>query len=274
MRTNRRRFLTGAVLAATASTAGCLVGGSEGDDPTDTTTPHPGGDVTVEAVTVVPEVVTYDSPDSYGVYGSRDSQYVIAEIEVDDPDHRPPGSFGIEVGDATYPATNEIGRAGGWLPDFGNAYDSRGADEPGVGWIAVQAANPLVGDATLVWEGGEYEFGERASELLARQPADFQVSLDVPASAEVGETVTATVTVENVGDVDGTFVGALNRVGPLVAYAPEAAIVLDAETGESATWEFTHDLDERLEDREDPRMRLHLRWDDRRITREVDIERS
>ena len=84
--------------------------------------------------------------------------------------------------------------------------------------------------------------------------------------------VTAAVKAENTGDVDGTFVGALNRVGPDVAYAPEAAIVLGVPSGESASWEFEHDLKFRYENREDPRMRLYLLWNDENVTREVDIE--
>ena len=81
------------------------------------------------------------------------------------------------------------------------------------------------------------------------------------------------MTVENVGDVDGRFVGALNRVGPLVASASEAAVVLEVGTGGTERWTFGHDLDERPGGREDPTMWLHLLCDDERVTREVDVDR-
>ena len=127
--------------------------------------------------------------------------------------------------------------------------------------------------ATLTWERASHEFGEAALERLRRPPASFDVRFEAPEAVSPGETVTvtATVTVKNTGNVDGTFVGALNRVGPRIAYAPEAAIVLDLPCGESASWEFEHDLKFRYENREDPRMRLHLLWNDENVTREVDV---
>lgn len=281
MDTTRRRTLRalGASVAA-ATAAGCLSGdgeemptddGNGTDDNEGNGTDTDGGDVTVDAVSVRPELVTRDSPDSYGTYGGRTSQYVVVELSVERPEANPPESFAVEAGGETHEIVTAIGEGGGFLAEFDTAYDPEFGDS---GWLAAPLPKPLEAEtAALTWDGGSHEFGDAVLERLRRPPTEFDVGFEAPDSATVGETVTATVTVENVGDVDGTFVGALNRVGPLVAYAPEAAIVLDAESGESATWEFTHDLDESLEDREDPRMRLHLVWNDQRVTREVDIER-
>ena len=268
MQRTRRRTLR--ALSATAlgtSVAGCLSGD---DSPTDEGNSGGSDGVTVRDVTVLPEVVTLNTPDSYDVYGGRSSQYVVVEVAVESPDEHPPGSFAVEA-DGTYGATTDIGDGGGFLADFDTAYGNRGSEESG--WLAFSLPKPLEAEtATLTWEGASHEFGEAALERLRRPPASFDVRFEAPEAVSPGETVTATVTVKNTGDIDGTFVGALNRVGPRIAYAPEAAIVLDVPSGESASWEFEHDLEFRYENREDPRMRLHLLWNDENVAREVDIE--
>ena len=279
-RTRRRTLRALGATALGASLAGCPSGdGAPTDDPGDEEnddSPTDEGDdersdgVTVQSVAVRPEVVTLNTPDSYGVYGGRSSQYVVVEVVVDSPDEHPPESFAVEA-DRTYDATTDIGDGGGFLADFDTAYGNRGSEESG--WLAFSLPKPLEAEtATLTWEGASHEFGEAALERLRRPPASFDVRFEAPDAVTPGETVTATVTAENTGDVDGTFVGALNRVGPRIAYAPEAAIVLDVPSGESASWEFEHDLEFRYENREDPRMRLHLLWNDENVTREVDIE--
>ena len=279
-RTRRRTLRALGATALGASIAGCSSGddaltddpSNEGNDDSPTDEGNGGGSdgVTVRDVTVLPEVVTRNSPDSYGVYGGRSSQYVVAEVAVASPDEHPPESFAVEA-DETYDATTDIGDGAGFLADFDTAYGNRGNDSSG--WVAFSLPKPLEAKtATLTWEGASHEFGEAALERLRRPPASFDVRFEAPHAVTPGETVTAAVTAENTGDVDGTFVGALNRVGPRIAYAPEAAIVLNVPSGESASWEFEHDLEFRYENREDPRMRLHLLWNDENVTREVDIE--
>ena len=278
-RTRRRTLRALGATALGASIAGCP---SRDDAPTDDPSdeenddsPTDEGDersdgVAVRNVAVRPEVVTLNTPDSYGVYGGRSNQYVIVEVAVDSPDEHPLGSFAVEA-DGTYDATTDIGDGGGFLADFDTAYGNRGSEESG--WLAFSLPKPLESEtAALMWEGASHEFDEAALERLRRPPASFDVRFEAPGAVSPGETVTATVTVKNTGDVDGTFVGALNRIGPNVAYAPEAAIVLDVLSGESASWEFEHDLEFRYENCEDPRMRLHLLWSDENVTREVDVE--
>jgi hypothetical protein len=281
MKPTRRRTLRAlGATAAIASAAGCLSGDSPGEpspndrngtDDAEDGTETGGDDVTVGSVGVRPELVTLNSPDSYGTYGSRSSQWVVVELAVETPDDHPPASFAVEAGGETFQAVTDVGEGNGFLAAFDGAYGRRGNGE---GWLAARLPKPLGAEsATLTWDGGAYEFDGSVLERLRRRPATFEVSFDAPASATVGETVTATVTAENAGDVDGTFVGALNRVGPLVAYAPEAAVVLEVGAGETERWTFSHDLDESLEGREDPKMRLHLLWDDERVSREVGLER-
>ena len=281
-RTRRRTLRALGATALGASIAGCSSGDDaptddpgdeENDDsPTDEGDDERSDGVTVQSVAVRPEVVTLNTPDSYGVYGGRSSQYVVAEVAVASPDDHPLESFAVETGGETYDTTSVgPGQENAFLAGLGGAYRVRGNDSSG--WLAFSLPKPLEAEtATLTWEGASHEFGEAALERLRRPPASFDVRFEAPDTVTPGETVTAAVTAENTGDVDGTFVGALNRVGPRIAYAPEAAIVLDVPGGESASWEFEHDLEFRYENREDPRMRLHLLWNDENVTREVDIE--
>jgi len=285
MNPTRRRALRafGAAVAGTAL-AGCL----SDDEPTNED--GNGGDsgVSVEEVTATPAVVTLNSPDSYGTYGDRNEQLVIADILVESPGSHPVSSFSVEAGGKQYEATTDI--YGGFeLETFGEPYEpnsgssptaSASASEddearPSSGWIAAYVPKPLDADsATLTWDGGEHAVGDAVLERLNRPPAAFDVTFEAPDTATVGETVTATVTVENTADVDGTFVGAINRVGPRIAYAPEAEVRLDVPAGETADWEFTHSLDSsELAEMENPAsMELHLVWRGGSPVRTVDIE--
>lgn len=280
--TRRRTLRALGASVVTVTAAGCLSGDGEemptddGDDDTpaedDDGNGADGDGVTVDSVSVRPELVTRNSPDSYGTYGGRNEQYVVVELSVENPEAHPPGSFAVEADGESHGIVTDVGEGNGFLAEFDTAYGARGEDS---GWLAARLPKPLEAEsAALTWDGGSHEFEDAVLERLRQPPTEFEVGFEAPESVAVGETVTATVTAENVGDVDGTFVGALNRVGPLVAYAPEAAVVLDAAAGETESWEFSHDLEENPEDREDPKMRLHLVWDDERVTREVDVERA
>ncbi|MFW5964430.1 MAG: hypothetical protein ACOCQM_06150 [Natronomonas sp.] len=284
MNPTRRRTLRalGTAVAGTAL-AGCL---SDGEPTSDGNGNGGNGDVTVKDITATPAVVTLNSPDSYGVYGDRDEQLVVADISVEASEEHPVSSFAIEAGGEQYEATTDI--YGGFeLETFGEAYepasggptpstsDSENGDPgPSSGWVAAYVPKPLDAEsATLTWDGGEHTVDDAVLERLNRPPADFDVTFEAPDSATVGETVTATVTVENTADVDGEFVGAINRVGPRIAYSPETEVRLDVDAGENAEWEYTHDLDSsELAEMEDPSMQLHLVWREGESTCDIDIE--
>jgi hypothetical protein len=266
---------------ATAVTAGCLSDGGPGDGtpegrdtpndgtPIDATPTDASDDVTVRDATVRPEVVTLDSPDAYGTFGARDEQYLVVEVAVASPDARPPSAFAVETPGGTYDVTTEAGvERTGHLAGFGRAYDR---SDDGTGWLVALLPKPLdAGSVALTWKGGEHVFGASVRERLAQPPARFEPTLDAPSAASVGDDVTATVTVENTADVDGTFVGALNRAGPLVAYAPEADIALEVLAGGTVEWTFTHTLDD--PEAEGRPMRFHLEWRDGNPSREVQVE--
>lgn len=94
----------------------------------------------------------------------------------------------------------------------------------------------------------------------------------MPDTAEYGDSVTASLTVENIGDTDGTFVGALNRIGPSVAYAPETNISLETEAGEDATWTYSHTPTNDTGDEEPNTMWFGLNWRDDRLTAKTSIQ--
>jgi hypothetical protein len=274
MTPSRRRFLAGLCPVAFASLGGCLGSVGRFGDGSGSEDGENGG-VTVHDVTVRPAVVALDSPDSYGVYGDRNEQYLIADVETADPGAYPADEFAIETPDGTHPATAGIGEDPWSLPGFGDAYGLPESDPAARGWIAVPLSKPLSGaeDARLVRPDGEHALPEAARARLVRPPTDFEVSFEAPESVSIGGTVTARVTVSNVGDVDGTFVAALNRRGPRIAYAPAEAIAISVPAGEIAVRKFEFPVsDPEIADLEDPSMRLDLRWRDGDRTRETTIE--
>lgn len=266
MPTTRREVLGGlAATAGAAAVAGCqtIVGESEPDD-------EPKVEIGVEDATVRPGVVALNSPDSYGVFGGRDEQFLVAEVDVDTPEAVEPSDLVVETDGSEFDTTVAVGRAEGRLAEFGDAY---GTTDDGTGWIAARLPKPLEAEeAALAWNGGEYALEESTLERLNRPPTDFDVVLGAPKTASVGDEVTVTVSLVNTGDVDGTFVAALNRVGPRVAYAPETGVVLPVEAGEYLEWEYTYALDDpEVAEMDDPSVRFHLPWRDGKRSREIDV---
>jgi hypothetical protein len=270
--TRTRRDLLAAAGGSLAGvcTAGCL---SDADPVSRTATATPtaeDGAVTLRGATVVPELVARSSPDSYGVYGDRDEQWLVAEVAADPAEH-PPDSFAVDAGGERHTVATRVGEGDGRLPDFGAAYGE--GPRPGVGWLAVELPNPLDVDAPrLTWSDGAYVLPGPAVERLAAPPAAFTVSFDADDGAGADETVTATVTVENAGTVDGTFVAALNRVGPRVDHAPAASVRVDVPVETTETWRFTHALDDPAATDGDDTIGLYLRWRDGATARRVSIE--
>jgi hypothetical protein len=266
MPTTRRHVLrTLGATAGAGTVAGCqtIVGD---DDPDDASV-----EIDVEDVTVRPGVVALDTADSYGVFGGREEQFLVAEVAVGTPDSVEPSDLVVETDDGEFDTTVDVGGVGGRLAEFGEAH---GSTDDGTGWVAARLPKPLDADrAALAWDGGEYPVGESALERLNRPPTDFDVVLEAPRIASVGDEVTVTVSLVNTGGADGAFVAALNRVGPQIAYAPETAVVLPVEAGEYAEWEYTYALDDpEVAEMDDPVVRFHLPWRDGSSTREIDVE--
>jgi hypothetical protein len=233
-----------------------------------------GGTVTGEFVRelfAVPELVAPDSPDSFGVFGDRDEQFVVARLDARGGAAPAVEDLALSVDGETYTAeTGTDTGYGGWaLFDYEAAYDP---DDDPRGWLYFTLANPVDADeAALTWPGGESSLGESERAELARSPTDFEVqSFEAPEVVDVGERAEATLTVENTGDADGVFVAAVNRSGPRVAHAPDGAVRLSVPAGETRTWTYEHTVEWDDMSTERP-MRVFVHWRDDSVDREITV---
>lgn len=210
--------------------------------PTPTTTVSPDSSLSVGSVTVWPQIVGLSSPDSISTYGARDEQFVLATVGGDGPAY---DEVELRVGETTTYSTTELP----WGAGVDSLYTSRGRVTKyagsDAGYLLFSVPKPLDADvARIEWDETENAPGSTAATqhsrdlpadvppVLARSPTAFEIrSFDKPADG--GDTLE--VTVANVGDVAGTFVGAVNRSGPEVAYTPVTVIRLDVEPGATAT---------------------------------------
>ncbi|SIR48084.1 hypothetical protein SAMN05421858_2428 [Haladaptatus litoreus] len=124
---------------------------------------------------------------------------------------------------------------------------------------------------TIRWPDGEFVVHDELTKQLARPPTEFSVEFSAPESVTSGDEARMTLTVENTGSVAGTFVGALNRVGPNVAYIPVIGISLDIEAGESETWTHSYTPSPHSST-DDLTATFHLNWRDGRQSKTIDIE--
>ena len=273
-----RRFVLGTV--ALVASAGCLGTGDPGDsEETTTTTPSTGtpetetatttdlAPLTVSEVTVTPAVVARDSPDTIDVSGDADEQFVIVELSADGTPAPGTADLALETDGRTFDVRSGVGGMAGELWDFGEPYGGSSS-----GWVAFVLPNPHeTTSATLSWPGGSFELSAAARSALGRPPTSFQVrEFSVPETIRIDEDATLAVTVENTSEVDGTWVGAVNRSGPSVAYIPETSISLDVPAGETATWEYTNTPDDRIGS-ETGTMSFEVRWRGDSLSRSVEV---
>jgi len=242
---HRRDALVGTA-GVVAALAGCLSDeGSPGGDDSDTdgtdgraeTADDPRIDG-VELDTLLPGVVETTSPDSVGVRGDADSQYLYLNVTVaEDADPIPGDDFtfalgGRDHGRATYDHEFEHWRSGD-----GSGYSS----DTGTGWLLFELpeAPDDPGACALQWPGGEWAAGESLRERLVAPIPDTSVSVTVPETLAVGDQPTLSVTIANEGEYPVDVPLAVNRVGPRIAYAPLNAARITVPAGETTTWEWT-----------------------------------
>lgn len=239
----RRALLAfcGSLLAA----PGCVSLTGDALEGTDTVTPAPPPDtrtddgtgtraavgaVTVESAAVQQGVVGPNSPDSIGVFDDSE-RYLVVTVAVADPAPERE-AFGLRVGDdVVRPATftNGLFRDGNWGVRYGSA-----------GGPLVFPLSTVDADAAvrLEWPGGSWTPPARVRERLTARLPGFAVSLDGPRTVGPDDDPEITVSVTNVGSVEGRYVLALNRSGPRVAYAPVRRLAGDLGPGESVRRTF------------------------------------
>lgn len=293
----RRRALLSSVAGALVTIAGCVNGGA-GDaapspttnvppttngspttdtaartsdsTPTDTATgTDPAADVAVEYVRQQWGVVTPGSPDSIGV-SEPDRRFVVARVDVDGTLGRE--DFALAVGDRTFAPITFDGDGGyrylyrtSWGDDH---YYERGRDA-GLLYFAPDA--PADGDAVaLTWPGGESRVEAGVRERLGTPRPPLAVALDVPETYAGDTAPTVGVEVTNEGETTGRFLGALNRVGPHIAYAPVARVTGLVDPGETRRLTVAGDWMDppRDEDRGDGEIDVtyHLDWAGGRVS--------
>lgn len=232
--------------------------------PTDTETPTPeSGTAVVYDVSVFPELVARNTPDSYATYGERDTQWIVAEVaaEADGP---PPDSFVVETPTGSYETTTDVGGTRGLLEEFGFPYGRSDA-----GWLAARLPKPLDAErVALRWDGGRHELDDRTVTQLRRPPASFDVSYRVSTVDSIEQAAISTVTVQNTADVAGTFVAGIHFAGPLHLIGPR--IALDVPPGGTEISRHLHALDSVAEPDYDS-MALRLRWRGGDVLREVEF---
>ncbi|SFG15239.1 hypothetical protein SAMN04488063_1587 [Halopelagius inordinatus] len=263
-------LLGGAVLA---SLAGCATRSDptaqSSATPTDgpqTTEPTTETTVAFRRVEVTPAVVSPNSPDSIGTVGERDEQFLVVTLSDDEP-FPEKSEFALAAGDATYDpvADDEGGRFTNGIWDYG---EYRNVPE---NVLVFSLPKPLDAESVeLRWSDGSEPLGESALDALNRPPTEFDAELTAPDSVAGGEQATVTVTVENVGDAPGTFVGALNRQGPEIAYMPVESVSLELDAGETNEWTHRY-RPETYYETDDPKATFSLAWREDRLSATIAV---
>jgi hypothetical protein len=247
------------------------VDGTPDSTPTDSPvhqTPGISADVTVESLHLQYGVVMPDSPDSIGVE-HVDTLYVVAAVDVDG--ELPPDDFALEAGDQSFEPT-QIDRL--YRTSWGDESYYEGS---GAGLLLFELSTGL-SDPKLTWPGGEQSVGESASARLDAGPPQFSASFDMPETHEGTEAPPVDIEVTNEGDTEARFLGALNRVGPLVAFTPVARVseLVDAGATTTLTVEdsWSGDVGEERVGDGDTDVTYHLHYGEKSTSAEIRLVES
>ncbi|WP_135826235.1 hypothetical protein [Halorussus ruber] len=175
------------------------------------------------------------SPDSMAVTAAEETQFVFVEVRprTDSP---PPSDFSLAADDRRFWGTLAPGDVAGphLVYELGSSYRS-GEVEPG--WVAFEVPNPLDADEiALAYQSRRESLDEEFLAELRTPPADFEVvSFDAPEEVAHDEPFEVSLTVENVGEGEGTFRACLNQSGPVFVPRPAELSVPAGERREQ-TW--------------------------------------
>lgn len=266
----RRAFLAsaGGTVAALAGCLGTRPPQSGGSTPTtasastprtpsstQTAEPTLTADVAVDSLHLQYGVVTQASPDSIGV-SNADTPYLVASVSVD-------GSlswerFGLREGDVLSSPTriDRLYRTS-WGDD--HWYEAGRPD----GLVLFEAPSTSTKHLRLMWPGGERPVGAGIVERINASAPQLSVSLDAPSTHDSATAPPVSVEVTNGSEVERRFLGALNRIGPRIAYTPVARLSELVPAGETVTlsvsdsWSGLPSVDRLGDDTPDVTYRLH-----------------
>lgn len=273
-----RRTVLALVAGGITATAGCLSSSDE-DEPassptsTDTATSTPTTEpATVESISstaLQPARIELGSPDSIGVFREDEGQslYVSVAVGEENPPERSAFSFEFDGG-----SVNPVSKTRNIWRRSEAEFDSEYTKSDG-GWLLFDLPTRIQNPETaqLTWPGGSWQPPEGIRTRLADPNPTFEASLDAPETAHVDESPEATVTFENTSSVPGTFLMAVNRVGPYIAYAPEAAVRRLLQPGESATATITASVSRREEITAGDTTELKFDWLGGEADREIEF---
>jgi hypothetical protein len=180
------------------------------------------------------EMVT---PDSIGVVGESDGQSLFVSVDVGEENPPEPSDFAFELDDQSVAPVTETRPL--WRrseEQFGTEYTPQTG-----GWLLFDLPETAedADSAQLTWPGGSWRPPADVRSRLASPNPTVEVSVTAGETIPIGEQPELTVSFENASSVPGTFVMAVNRVGPYVAYAPEATVRRLLQPGEQATTTIT-----------------------------------
>lgn len=168
--------------------------------------------MTLESAQLQYGFVTPASPDSITVMNTS-TQYLIAAITVEGSLAR--DELTLNIGDGVYESTTEerLYRVV-WGSDQWYEQDSTH------GLLMFEISQEATGTPRLTWPGGEELLADKLDIPIGGPPPTFSASFDLPETYEETEAPPVVITVSNEGEKRGRFLGALNRVGPRIAYTP------------------------------------------------------
>ncbi|WP_430505824.1 hypothetical protein [Haloparvum sp. PAK95] len=180
---------------------------------------------------VQPGVVAMNSPDSVAVHGDG-GQFLLMQVEVTDgPAPQYSDLSFLVAGERHEPERYRLFKN----EDLGALYEF----DKGKGWVVfelpeqVEASEPKFG-----WPDGTVTLLPRTRTRLETPSPPFDVTFEAPPTVTEDDSPTLSLSVHNRGEVAGTCVLGLNRVGPRIAYTPVREITVDLDAGESMTREY------------------------------------
>lgn len=192
--------------------------------PTTTTTTRQ-LEVTLESVQLQYGFVTPASPDSVTVMNTS-TQYLIAAVTVEGALARE--ELTLNIGDEVYESTTEerLYRVMWGSEQWYEQDNSHGL-------LMFQISQEATGTPRLTWPSGEELLTDKLDIPIGGPPPQFSAFFDLPETYEETEAPPVVINVSNEGEKNGRFLGALNRIGPRIAYTPVGRVSDVVPSGET-----------------------------------------